>query len=42
MQRRSVGEIAVAALFLADVEGSSIAGHVLTVGGWTAGSARDF
>jgi 3-oxoacyl-[acyl-carrier protein] reductase len=38
-----VGEIAVAALFLADPENSYMNGHILTVdGGWTAGYARDF
>jgi len=38
-----VGEIAVAALFLADPENSYMNGHILTVdGGWTAGFARDF
>src|SRR5438309_7736840 len=38
-----VGEIAVAALFLADPESSYINGHMLTVdGGWTAGYAREF
>ena len=37
-----VGEIAVAALFLADPENSYTHGHILTVdGGWTAGYARD-
>ena len=38
-----VGEIAVAALFLADPENSYMNGHILTVdGGWTAGYAREF
>ena len=37
------GEIAVAALFLADPENSYTNGHILTVdGGWTAGYTRDF
>jgi 3-oxoacyl-[acyl-carrier protein] reductase len=39
----TTGEIAVAALFLADPENSYMNGHILTVdGGWTAGYARDF